>query len=126
IQGQPGQPNRWRGEVCHEPTPVRISPDGAVGIGASGAPPLFTGSRAGAGVATDQGRPAAAPELQRAERSQQYPSGEMSVYGLRKHMSKYLDKDVQVKAYLLQIYECPAELRKCNDELAAKSKKDKK
>jgi hypothetical protein len=55
-----------------------------------------------------------------------YPSGEMSVYGLRKHMSKYLDKDVQVKAYLLEIYECPAELRKCNDELAAKSKKEKK
>ena len=57
---------------------------------------------------------------------EQYPSGEMSVYGLRKRMSKYLDKDVQVKAYLLQIYECPAELRKCNDELAAKSKKEKK
>jgi hypothetical protein len=57
---------------------------------------------------------------------EQYPSGEMSVYGLRKHMSKYLDKDVQVKAYLLQIYECPAEIRKCNDELAAKSKKEKK
>jgi hypothetical protein len=57
---------------------------------------------------------------------EQYPSGEMSVYGLRKHMAKYLDKDVQVKAYLLQIYECPAELRKCNDELAAKSKKEKK
>jgi hypothetical protein len=57
---------------------------------------------------------------------EQYPSGELSVYGLRKHMSKYLDKDVQVKAYLLQIYECPAELRKCNDDLAAKSKKEKK
>ena len=57
---------------------------------------------------------------------EQYPSGELSVYGLRKRMSEYLDKDVQVKAYLLQIYECPAELRKCNDELAAKSKKEKK
>jgi len=57
---------------------------------------------------------------------EQYPSGELSVYGLRKRMSKYLDKDVQVKAYLLEIYECPAELRKCNDELAAKSKKEKK
>jgi len=57
---------------------------------------------------------------------EQYPSGELSVYGLRKRMAKYLDKDVQVKAYLLQIYECPAELRKCNDELAAKSKKEKK
>jgi hypothetical protein len=57
---------------------------------------------------------------------EKYPSGEMSIYGLRKHMSQYLDKDVQVKAYLLQIYECPPEQRKCNDELAAKSKKEKK
>jgi hypothetical protein len=57
---------------------------------------------------------------------EQYPSGELSVYGLRKRMAKYLDKDVQVKAYLLQVYECPAELRKCNDDLAAKSKKEKK
>jgi hypothetical protein len=56
---------------------------------------------------------------------EQYPSGELSVFGLRKRMSKYLDKDVQVKAYLLQIYECPAEQRKCNDDLAAKSKKEK-
>jgi hypothetical protein len=57
---------------------------------------------------------------------EKYPSGEMSIYGLRKHMNQYLDKDVQVRAYLLQIYECPAELRKCNDELAAKSKKEKR
>jgi hypothetical protein len=33
---------------------------------------------------------------------------------------------VQVKAYLLEIYECPAEQRKCNDDLAAKAKKEKK
>ena len=57
---------------------------------------------------------------------EKYPTGEMSIYGLRKHMSQYLDKDVQVKAYLLQIYECPAEQRKCNDDLAAKAKKEKK
>ena len=57
---------------------------------------------------------------------EKYPSGELSIYGLRKHMSQYLDKDVQVRAYLLMIYECPAELRKCNDELAAKAKKEKK
>ena len=56
---------------------------------------------------------------------EKYPSGEMSIYGLRKHMNQYLDKDVQVRAYLLQIYECPAEQRKCNDELAAKAKKEK-
>jgi hypothetical protein len=57
---------------------------------------------------------------------ERYPTGELSIYGLRKHMNQYLDKDVQVKAYLLQIYECPPELRKCNDELAAKSKKEAK
>jgi hypothetical protein len=55
-----------------------------------------------------------------------YPTGELSIYGLRKHMSKYLDKDVQVKAYLREIYECPEEQRKCNDELAEKNKKSKK
>src|SRR5678815_570540 len=42
---------------------------------------------------------------------EKYPSGEMSIFGLRKHMSQYLDKDVQVRAYLLQLYECPAEQR---------------
>ncbi len=56
---------------------------------------------------------------------EQYPTGELSVYGLRKHMTQHLDKDVQLKAYLLQIYECPAEQRKCNDDLAAKNKKEK-
>jgi hypothetical protein len=38
---------------------------------------------------------------------------------------KYMDKDVRVKAYLVEIYECPAELRKCNDELSDKTKKAK-
>src|SRR3954451_11015350 len=56
---------------------------------------------------------------------EKYPTGEMSIYGVRKHMSQYLDKDVQIKGYLLQIYECPAEQRKCNDDLAAKAKKEK-
>ena len=56
---------------------------------------------------------------------EKYPTGELSIYGVRKHMSQYLDKDVQIKAYLLQIYECPAEQRKCNDALAAKDKKEK-
>ncbi len=57
---------------------------------------------------------------------EKYPSGELSIYGLRKHMNQYLDKDVQVRAYMLQVYECPAEQRKCNDDLAAKTKKEKK
>jgi hypothetical protein len=56
----------------------------------------------------------------------QFPSGEFSVLGLRKMKDKYMDKDVRVKAYLVEIYECPAELRKCNDELSNKTKKEKK
>ncbi|MBN2573831.1 MAG: hypothetical protein JXP73_04635 [Deltaproteobacteria bacterium] len=52
----------------------------------------------------------------------QYPSGELSVLGLRKNRDKYMDKDVKVKAYLVEIYECPPELRKCNDELNEKTK----
>jgi hypothetical protein len=56
----------------------------------------------------------------------QYPTGEFSVMGLRKMKDKYMDKDVRVKAYLVEIYECPAELRKCNDELSDKTKKAKK
>jgi hypothetical protein len=54
----------------------------------------------------------------------QYPTGEMSVYGLRREMTKYLEKDIQVKAYLLQIYECPEEIRKCNEKADQKAKRD--
>jgi hypothetical protein len=36
-----------------------------------------------------------------------YPDGTMSVYGLRKQLDKYISKDVKVKAYLLELYECP-------------------
>ena len=56
----------------------------------------------------------------------QYPTGELSVMGLRKSKDKYMDKDVRVKGYLTEIYECPPELRKCNDALAEKTKKEKK
>jgi hypothetical protein len=55
-----------------------------------------------------------------------YPTGEYSVYGLRKGMTKILDKDVRVKGYLLYLYECPPEIRKCNDEQDAKKKKEKR
>ena len=51
-----------------------------------------------------------------------YDTGEFSVYGLRKSMAKYLDKDVQVKGYMLEVYECPADLVKCNDTAAKKKK----
>jgi hypothetical protein len=56
----------------------------------------------------------------------QHPTGEYTVYGVRKQMSKLLDKDVMVKGHLLYLYECPAEQRKCNDEADAKAKKEKR
>jgi hypothetical protein len=56
----------------------------------------------------------------------QYPSGELSVFGLRKQKDKYMDKDVRVKGYLTEIYECPPELRKCNDALFEKKKAERK
>jgi hypothetical protein len=37
----------------------------------------------------------------------QYPDGTVSVFGLRKQMDKYLGKEVKVKAYLLEVYQCP-------------------
>jgi hypothetical protein len=56
----------------------------------------------------------------------QHPSGELSVYGVRKGMSKYLDKDVRIKGFVVQVYECPEELRKCNEVLAVKAKREAK
>jgi hypothetical protein len=52
----------------------------------------------------------------------QYDGGAYSIYGLRKSMSKVLDKDVQVKAFLLEIYQCPEETRKCNEAADQKAK----
>jgi hypothetical protein len=57
---------------------------------------------------------------------EKFPTGELSVFGLRKQKDKYMDKDVRVKAYLTEVYECPAELRKCNDALFEKKKAEKK
>ncbi len=37
----------------------------------------------------------------------QYEDGSMSIYGMRKHMNKYLGQPVKVKAYLLEMYQCP-------------------
>ncbi len=37
----------------------------------------------------------------------EYPDGTVSVFGLHKQMDKYLGKDVKVKAYLLEVYQCP-------------------
>ena len=55
-----------------------------------------------------------------------HPGGEFSVFGLRKNMSKQLDKDVRVRGYLLYLYECPAEIRKCNEEQDVKAKRERR
>lgn len=95
---------------------------------------VLSSSFAGSGVAYAQGQAQpdvkvnlpTAPDFNVQNAPEKYPTGEMSVYGVRHAMSKYLDKDVQVKGYLLEVYECPAEIRKCNDDLAAKAKRQKK
>lgn len=55
------------------------------------------------------------PSFDQGNVPERYPSGEVSVHGLRKKVSRYLDKDVRVKGYLVAVYECPAELKACND-----------
>lgn len=37
----------------------------------------------------------------------QYPDGSVSIYGMRKHLNKHLNQQVKVKAYLLEMYQCP-------------------
>lgn len=36
-----------------------------------------------------------------------HPDGTPTVFGLRKQQQKYLNKEVKVKAYLLEVYQCP-------------------
>jgi hypothetical protein len=66
------------------------------------------------------------PNFDAATAPVQHPGGEFSVFGLRKNMTKQLDKDVRVKGYLLYLYECPPEIRKCNEEQDAKAKRERR
>jgi hypothetical protein len=68
----------------------------------------------------------ATPNFDSATAPVQHPGGEFSVFGLRKNISKQLDKDVRVRGYLLYLYECPPEIRKCNEEQDAKAKRDRR
>jgi hypothetical protein len=68
----------------------------------------------------------ASPNFDKATAPVQHPGGEFSVYGVRKNMSKQMDKDVRVKGYLLYLYECPPELRKCNEEQEVKAKRERR
>jgi len=62
------------------------------------------------------------PSFERTDVPETYETGELSVFGLRKSMSTHLDKNVRVMGYLLEVYECPAELRACNESKPAKRK----
>ena len=66
------------------------------------------------------------PNFDAATAPVQYPTGEYSVYGLRKGMTKVLEKDVKVKGFLLFLYECPPEIRKCNEEQDKKRKTERR
>ena len=96
--------------------------------------PLWVGATLAAGSAYGQGQALppikvnlpATPNFDAATGPVQHPTGELTVFGLRKQMSKFLDKDVQVKGHLLYLYECPPEVRKCNEEADAKAKREKR
>ena len=49
------------------------------------------------------------PSFSDLDQPQQFPDGAMTIFGLRKYknIDKYLGKEVKVKAYLLEIYQCP-------------------
>lgn len=47
------------------------------------------------------------PSFADLDQPQQTADGKMTVFGLRKQMDKYLGKETVVKAYLLELYQCP-------------------
>jgi hypothetical protein len=95
---------------------------------------IFTMASLVSGAALAQGQAMApvkvnlppSPNFNVSNAPEKFPTGELSVFGVRKQKDKYMDKDVRVKGYLTEVYECPAELRKCNDALFEKKKAEKK
>jgi len=47
------------------------------------------------------------PSFKKQHAPEVYPDQSLSVYGLRKNMEDHLDKAVKVKAYVIEVYECP-------------------
>jgi hypothetical protein len=47
------------------------------------------------------------PSFSDQDQPQTFPDGTVTVFGLHKNIDKYLGKDVKVKAYLLEVYQCP-------------------
>ena len=105
----------------------RVSTLAGSAVSVVGALALFPGLALGQGQALPPVKVnlPPSPNFDAATGPVQYPTGEYSVYGLRKTMTKILDKDVRVKGYLLYLYECPPEIRKCNEEQDAKRKRER-
>jgi hypothetical protein len=60
-----------------------------------------------------------APSFQKEHAPERYTDSSYSVYGVRKSSSTTLNKEVRVKGYLIELYECPpcpkgAECKKCD------------
>lgn len=93
------------------------------GVGLAAVMALLPGSAYGQGQALPDVKVnlPPSPGFDRQSAPEKYEGGELSVFGLRKNMSKYMDKDVRVKAYLLEVYECPEEQRKCNEAASKKA-----
>jgi hypothetical protein len=47
------------------------------------------------------------PSFEKDHAPESYPDGSYSVYGLRKNMKDILNKQVRVKGFLIEVYECP-------------------
>mgnify|MGYP006865025018 CR=1 FL=1 len=52
------------------------------------------------------------PSCQKEHAPESYSDGSLSIYGLRKKLRKNLNQQVTVKAYIVEVYTCPCNLRK--------------
>ena len=52
------------------------------------------------------------PSFQKDHAPENYSDGSSSIYGLRKKLRKSLNKAVKVKAYILEVYQCPCDMKK--------------
>ncbi len=52
------------------------------------------------------------PSFQKEHAPESYSDSSLSIYGLRKKLRKNLNQQVKVKAYIVEVYTCPCNLRK--------------
>jgi hypothetical protein len=56
------------------------------------------------------------PEFKPTTTPEKYPDGKWSVHGVRKQAKTTMGQEVEVKGYILEIYECPPERAKCTSK----------